>query len=181
MHFFKEGWRFWMTNCSKVLTGVWVEHAPFNMANCCHQHWHSKSCSSYNIIIYLHAAISNNLWHDTIEGQLFVKGLDALMSRIVELPCAVKVQNVPEHFRVSVKEVFLCVLTVEKLLLWGAQQCVWIAIQSVLPCLDMAEQIKSGMWVLMNWYIKNLFHLFLLCFVDSQIKNGKITRVELDW
>lgn len=67
--------------------------------------------------IYLHAAVSNDLWHDAIEGQLFVKGLDALVFWIVELPSAVKVQNVPEHFRVSIEEVFLRVLIVEKLLL----------------------------------------------------------------
>lgn len=91
--------------------------------------------------IYLHAAVSNNLGHDSVEGQLLVKGLDALVPWIVELPGAVKVQNVPEHFRVSVEEVFLRVLVVEKLLLRGAQQRVGIAIQRVLPCLDGEEEL----------------------------------------
>lgn len=62
------------------------------------------------------------------------------MSWIVELPGAVKVQNVPEHFRVSVEEVFLCFLIVEKLFLRGAQQCVRITIQSVLPSLESAAE-----------------------------------------
>lgn len=66
--------------------------------------------------VYLHAAVSNDLWHDAVEGQLLIEGLDALVSRVVELPSAIKVQNVPEHFRVSVEEVFLRVFVVEKLL-----------------------------------------------------------------
>lgn len=66
--------------------------------------------------VYLHAAVSNDLWHDAVEGQLLIEGLDALVSRVVELPSAIKVQNVPEHFRVSVEEVFLRILVVEKLL-----------------------------------------------------------------
>lgn len=67
--------------------------------------------------LYLHAAVSDDLWHNAIEGQLLVKGLDALLFRVVKLPGAIKVQNVPEHFRVPVKEVLLCVFIVEKLLL----------------------------------------------------------------
>lgn len=70
-----------------------------------------------NVEVYLHAAVSNDLWHNAIEGQLLVEGLDALMSGVVELSGAVKVQNVSEHFRVSVEEIFLCVLIVEKLFL----------------------------------------------------------------
>lgn len=67
--------------------------------------------------VYLHAAVPNDLWHDAVEGQLFVKGLDALVFGIMELPGAVEVQNMPEHLRVSVEEVLLRVLVVEKLLL----------------------------------------------------------------
>lgn len=66
---------------------------------------------------HLHAAVADDLWHDAVEGQLFVKGLDALVFGIVELPSPVKVQNMPEHLRVAVEEVFLCVLVVEELLL----------------------------------------------------------------
>lgn len=86
--------------------------------------------------VYLHAAVSDDLWHDTVEGQLLVEGLDALVSRVVELPGAVEVQNVPEHLGVSVEEVFLRVFVVEELLLRRAQQCVGVTIQSVLPCLE---------------------------------------------
>lgn len=74
-------------------------------------------CIFSTVRIYLHAAVPNNFWHDAVEGQLFIKGLDALVFGIMELPSAVKVQNMPEHLRVSVKEVFLRVLIVEKLLL----------------------------------------------------------------
>lgn len=91
--------------------------------------------------IYLHAAVSDNLGHDSVEGQLLVKGLDALVLWIVELAGAVKVQNVPEHFGVSVEEVLLRVLVVEELLLRGAQQRVRIAIQRVLPCLEGEEEL----------------------------------------
>lgn len=64
---------------------------------------------------YLHAAVPDDLGHDAVEGQLLVEGLDALVPRVVQLPRAVKVQNVPEHFGVSVEEEFLSVLVVEKL------------------------------------------------------------------
>ena len=67
--------------------------------------------------MYLHAAVPDDLWHDPVEGQLLVEGLDALGSGVVELPCAVKVQNVPEHLGVSVEEILLRVLVVEELLL----------------------------------------------------------------
>lgn len=77
----------------------------------------AETFRSLNEAVYLHAAVSNDLRNNAVEGQLFIEGLDALVSRVVQLPGAVKVQNVPEHFRVSIKEVFLCVLIVEKLLL----------------------------------------------------------------
>lgn len=93
--------------------------------------------------MYLHAAVSNDLRHDAVEGQLFVKGLDALVSWVMELPCAVKVQNVPEHLVISVKEIFLCVLVEEKLFLRGAQQCVRITVQSVLPCLKKKKRKRN--------------------------------------
>ncbi|KAF3861040.1 hypothetical protein F7725_001295 [Dissostichus mawsoni] len=55
-------------------------------------------------------AVPDDLGHDAVEGQLLVEGLDALVPRVVQLPRAVKVQNVPEHFGVSVEEEFLSVL-----------------------------------------------------------------------
>lgn len=85
---------------------------------------------------YLHAAVSDDLWHDAVEGQLLVEGLDALVSGVVELPGPIKVQNVPEHFRVSVEEILLCVFIVEKLLLRRAEQRVGVAVQRVLPRLQ---------------------------------------------
>lgn len=78
-----------------------------------------SSCFSLfsGVMVHLHAAVADDLWHDAVEGQLFVKGLDALVFGIMELPSPVKVQNMPEHLRVAVEEVFLCVLVVEELLL----------------------------------------------------------------
>lgn len=64
------------------------------------------------------------------------------MSWVVELPSAIKVQNVPEHFWVSVEEIFLCVFIVEKLFLRRAQQCVRITIQSVFPRLEKRNRLK---------------------------------------
>lgn len=58
------------------------------------------------------------------------------MTGVVQLPGAVKVQDVPEHLGVSVEEILLCVFVVEKLLLRGAEQRVRITVQSVLPRLE---------------------------------------------
>lgn len=114
---------------------------------------HDNRCDSSGTLIqpphswtrslaHLHAAVSDDLGHDAVEGQLLVEGLDALVSRVVELPGAIKVQNVPEHLGVSVEEVFLRVLVVEKLLFWGAQQRVGVPVQSVLPCLEKWKKKK---------------------------------------
>lgn len=86
--------------------------------------------------MYLHAAVSNDLRYNAVEGQLLVKRLDAFVSGIVELPCAIKVQDVSEHLRVSVEEILLSVFIEEKLLLRGAQESVRVTVQSVLPCLQ---------------------------------------------
>lgn len=144
-------------------------------------------CTQQNIAVYLHAAVSNDLWNDTVESQLFVEGLDALVSRVVELPGAVKVQDVPEHFGVSVEEVFLRVFVVEELLLWRAQQCVWVTIQSVLPCLEKWEERTEKIHMLLNplenltKYIKHL-HLCLSPFYLSHMwVNKMLTTVEFEW
>ena len=58
------------------------------------------------------------------------------MARVVQLTGAVEVEDVSEHLWVSVEEVLLGVLVEEELLLRGAQQGIWVAVQSVLPCLQ---------------------------------------------
>lgn len=84
-------------------------------------------------LVYLHAAVADDLRHNAEEGQLLVERLDALVSGVVQLPGAVEVQDVAEHLRVPVEEVLLRVLVVEELLLRGAQQRVGVAVQRVLP------------------------------------------------
>ena len=129
---------------------TWQETTTFRQQQQAWRQWKWRlwlsATTQLNISLpHLHAAVSDDLRDDPVEGQLFVEGLDALVSRVVELPSPVKVQNVPEHLGVSVEEVFLRVLVVEKLLFWRAQQRVGVPVQSVLPCL---EKWKRKKWAL---------------------------------
>ena len=65
------------------------------------------------------------------------------MAWVVQLTSAVEVEDVSEHLWVSVEEVLLGVLVEEELLLRGAQQGVWVAVQSVLPCLQRQNTAES--------------------------------------
>lgn len=60
------------------------------------------------------------------------------MTRVVELPCSIEVEDTSEGIWVSVKKVLLGFLIIEEVFLRAAQQRVWVAIQSCSPCLKAA-------------------------------------------
>lgn len=59
------------------------------------------------VFAHLTIAVATNFWDEGREGQSFIISRDALMARIVKLPCVVEIEDVAEDVWVMVKEILL--------------------------------------------------------------------------
>ena len=71
---------------------------------------------SFYVPIIIVAAVSNDIWHNSVKRQLFVVSRDALVFGVVQLPSSIVVENVSEEIWISVEEELLVLLIVKELL-----------------------------------------------------------------